>query len=272
MVTEDAIHVLFQCSFARQVWESMGVATWVQIIPGETALDIFKRLFATGTMEQSVLIATLCWSLWNRRNKWVWNKVEMSVFGTKNVALNLLADWKRAQQDKVKYKLGLSPSSRRWQKPQVGWAKINIDAAIFLHNNAIGVGGVIRDARGSFVRAMCQQMEGIWHPREAEAISLREVLSWTKRHGFTRCVFETDSKLLADAYNGGRGNSYFHSIVNDCVELSKHFESVLVQFVHRSANEVAHLLARAYHSESGLREWSTVAPDFILDVIFADSI
>ena len=107
-------------------------------------------------------------------------------------------------------------------------------------------------------------------PRKAEVISLKELMTWTKKCGYTRCVFETDSKLLADAYNGGTGNSYFHSIVSDCIELSKHFDSVLVQFVHRSANEGAHLLARASHSESDFREWSTFAPDFLMDVITAE--
>lgn len=46
-----------------------------------------------------------------------------------------------------------------------------------------------------------------------------------KSHGFTRCVFKTDSKLLADACNGGTVRSYFHFIVRDCIELFKHFES-----------------------------------------------
>lgn len=44
---------------------------------------------------------------------------------------------------------------------------------------------------------------------------------------------------------------------------------MLVQFVHRSANEVAHTLARATHSMSGFREWS-VAPDLISDVLIND--
>ncbi|XP_074327164.1 uncharacterized protein LOC141665080 [Apium graveolens] len=162
---------------------------------------MFKRLFTTGTMEQCVLIAALCWSLWNRRNKWVWNKIDMSVFGTKSVAINLLEDWKRAQQEKVKCTPTINSRSRCWQKPPVGWVKINIDAATFMQDNSIGIGGVIRDDRGDFVRAMCQQVEGLWQPREAEAITLRELLSWTKKYGFVRCVFETDSKLLADAYN-----------------------------------------------------------------------
>lgn len=30
----------------------------------------------------------------------------------------------------------------------------------------------------------------------SRGLSLREVLSWLKQYEFTRCIFETDSKLL----------------------------------------------------------------------------
>lgn len=141
--------------------------------------------------------------------------------------------------------------------------KINIDAAVFMDAGIIGVGGVIRDETGMFKKAMCKQLRGSWSPREAEALSLKEVLSWMKTHGFTNCIFETDSKLLADACNGSVGRSYFHSIVTDCTELLKHFENVLVRFVPRSANEVAHLLVRVSRSMSGSQEWDIDPPNFL---------
>lgn len=52
----------------------------------------------------------------------------------------------------------------------------------------------------------------------------------------------------------------------------KHFESVLVKFVSRSANSVAHLLARASYSTSGIQEWNSTAPAFIIHAIVLDSI
>lgn len=43
----------------------------------------------------------------------------------------------------------------------------------------------------------------------------------------------------------------FDTIAEDCSELTKHFDEVLVIFVHRSANKIAHLLAQASYSMSG---------------------
>lgn len=57
---EDAKHVLFDCQFARKEWESLGLMQYTQFDPGDTKLDIFKRLFSNGTREQCVLLALMC--------------------------------------------------------------------------------------------------------------------------------------------------------------------------------------------------------------------
>lgn len=189
-----------------------------------------------------------------------------------NAALNLLRDWKTTRVERTKAATASNGNEKRWQAPRSSWIKINVDAAIFADIGAIGIGGVVRDEHGEFIRAMCKQMTGSWSPREAEALSLKEILCWMKQFGFARCIVETDSKLLADACNGSSGRSHFHSIVNDCVDLIKHFDEMLVRFVPRSANGVAHLLARVSRSMSGLKEWETVVPNFLLDVITYDLI
>ena len=78
------------------------------------------------------------------------------------------------------------------------------------------------------------------------------------------CAFETDSNWLEDVHNGNPGRSYFHSTIGDCVELFKHFENVLVCIVPRSANEVAHLLAKVSRSMSDFQKWEDVAPNLLL--------
>lgn len=57
---------------------------------------------------------------------------------------------------------------------------------------------------------------------------------------------------MLDACKGVQGRAYFHTIDLGCVELFKHFDDILVEFVHKSANEVAHMLARTTDSMSGI--------------------
>ena len=101
-------------------------------------------------------------------------------------------------------------------------------------------------------------------------MSMREALSWVKSWRNCNCVFESDSKLLIDAIHGQNGDSLFHTIVEDCSELAKHYEHVLFKFVPRSANNVAHEIARATYSSSGPREWYDTPPEFILCNILMD--
>lgn len=69
-----------------------------------------------------------------------------------------------------------------------------------------------------------------------------------------------------DVVHGDQGNTYFYLIVEDYIELLKHFDKVLVLFAHRSANMVAHKLARAACSMSGLTQWLSNAPDIICNL------
>lgn len=63
----------------------------------------------------------------------------------------------------------------------------------------------IRDDHGNFLRAKCSTVDGRRQPREAEALSLKEALSWVKTWRTSKCIFETDAKLLMDTIHGVRG-------------------------------------------------------------------
>ena len=91
----------------------------------------------------------LCWSIWNRRNKWVWDKANGSIFGVRAAPNNLLHNWQEAQVCGLNSNSQGTVSARRWQKPPDGWVIVNVDAAIF-QNGSIGLGCVIRTHRDNF--------------------------------------------------------------------------------------------------------------------------
>lgn len=173
------MHVLFGCEFARAVWAAAGLETYISLEPNDKFLDVIKRIFRICTKEQSALVGSFCWSLWDRRNKWVWDKINISVFGVKSTVFNLLTDWRKAQEKDDKIRSNSECSSRHWLKPPQGWLKINLDAAVFQDINCIGIGCLIRDAFGSFLHVRCQNIVGAFQPPETKTYSL-EVLSWVK--------------------------------------------------------------------------------------------
>ncbi|KAL8120291.1 hypothetical protein AgCh_017451 [Apium graveolens] len=232
--------------------------------------DVYPGLGETTVHGKRILEETLEFKV-ARRNKWVWEKIVMSVFGIKQMALRMLEEWNRAREVEGRQQDVSVTRRRTWCKPTSGWVKVNIDAACPAGSNHIAVGCVVRDEDGLFLRARSNIIRGTRTPREAEALSLLEALSWVKEWRCNQCVFESDSKLLIDAIQAPKGRSLFVTIVEDCNELAKHYENVLFQFVPRSANSVAHEIARAACSNSGLSEWQDIAPTFLICNLLMDN-
>ncbi|XP_074356365.1 uncharacterized protein LOC141696076 [Apium graveolens] len=226
-------------------------------------MSVFQRVFQSVNKGQAGMVGMVCWNLWNRRNCWVWDHVNISIVGLKSRIHHMLDEWNKAQEEKQKAAALLQNRDRTWRKPPAGWIKINTDAACVPGTDQFGIGCVARDEHGCFLRARCTLIHRSVQSREAEAIGLREALSWIKHWRNTKCIFECDAKLVVDAVNGDRGYSNFDMLIEDCVDIIKHFDEVLVTFVHRSANNVADLLAKAAYSMAGLQEWIHTAPDFI---------
>lgn len=209
--------------------------------------------------------------IWNRRNNWVWEKVNGSAFGVKDAAMTLLQEWRETQVSTDYCNNHGAVGDRVWTKPLVGWVKMNVDAAVY-QCNSIGVGWVLRDVHGKFLGARCKRMKGAWRPHEADAISLKEAMSWVKEMQITHCVSVTDSKNFAAACNGKPGEAFFGTIVSDCIQLLKHIDHVLVEFAYRSANSVAPVLTKAAYSISDIGEWFVTPPYFIHHVFHIDNV
>ncbi|XP_074356152.1 uncharacterized protein LOC141695840 [Apium graveolens] len=96
---EDAVHALITCCFAREMWNLVGLQRVVPVSDRYNVLQILKDAFNSSTTEQCVQIGLMCWSLWIRRNTWIWDRKAMSTFGVNAMALNLFQDWQRAQED-----------------------------------------------------------------------------------------------------------------------------------------------------------------------------
>ena len=111
---ETGIHVMFLCDFAKIVWLIVGMAKLANCFPYETPSAVLERVLEQGTKEQCVEIGMLCWSIWNRRNRWVWEHANMSVFGVRNIASHLLREWMEAQVKEGSRKIRGEVGDRVW--------------------------------------------------------------------------------------------------------------------------------------------------------------
>ncbi|XP_074352809.1 uncharacterized protein LOC141691960 [Apium graveolens] len=148
--------------------------------------------------------------------------------------------------------------NERWTKPNVGELKINVDAACFTDSNKYSFAFLVRDSQGNVVEAQTKCKQGQVDPEIAEAMRIREALSWVKEKKVGNVVVESDCLVAIQAIRCSNITlSYFGRMVDDCKamlsQLKQH--NVVLNFVKRSANKVAHELVR--HSSSiADRNWS----------------
>ena len=145
-------------------------------------LTVLKCVSQTASRDQILLIYVLCRSIWQRRNDWVWNHVATSPFGVHSRACCMFTEWQRAREDNSVHNTQQHTMVRFWTwcKPLEGWVKINVDAAFVQGTDQVWVGCVIRDKEGNFLLARSTVVRARFQPREAEVMSLKEALTWTK--------------------------------------------------------------------------------------------
>lgn len=109
-------------------------------------------------------------------------------------------------------------------------------------SSSFGFGCIVRNSLGVVVDAIFGNLVGSFSPTLAEALTVREALSWLLSLGFSDNVIESDTLVVVDVLN----NLVFDSsslglIVEDCKILARQFSSCLFVFVYRSANQAAHI-------------------------------
>ncbi|CAH9119485.1 unnamed protein product, partial [Cuscuta epithymum] len=195
----------------------------------------------------------LVWGIWKARNDMLWKNISSSPGQIVAAAFIFKDAWRRAQ--------GLNkPGSRiqcleNWIKPTAGRFKVNTDAAIKKGTGVVGLGWVVRDWEGSFMAAGAICWTGDYFPHEAEALAMREAINWIKCEGWEELEAESDAAQLVTSIREGPDDSSFGLIVGDIIELSTSFTSISFAHVRRSANRVAHELARVACSLSGCHVW-----------------
>ena len=88
----------------------------------------------------------------------------------------------------------------------------------------------------------------------------------------SRVMIESDALELVRPINSSlMSNLVVGLIVDDCKSLVQEINECVVHFVRRSANSVAHLLARVMGYIPSFREWEYIPPPFICNALVLDS-
>lgn len=247
---ESILHALVRCPFAIQCWQN----SYPEVLTysGEDFRLWFDQVVNGSSAKKSAAIATLCWSLWKARNDRVWRNIKARVNNVVSSATQYLLQWKNAQSK------SFSPTSHSfqegdgailWVKPQGETIKVSVDAACFNEVPAFGIGVVARNSAGELIQAFSKSFQGDAAPELAEAIAIREALSWLKNQKWRKVVIESDCLVAVQAIRSRVAMiSPFGREIARCRSMLKESQTTMLSFIKRSANEAAHFIARESHS------------------------
>lgn len=266
--SETISHVLVNCEAARNCWSMFEAQS--SSINHETFLGWVSQYFCQLDDDKKCLLVMICWNIWQARNDKVWHNRSTSARIIVDKARAYLRDWREATAVNVQNSSNNPSFIVKWEKPQSGWYKLNVDAAINEEGGKMGFGWVLRDDHGTFKAAKCTPWKGVYSPKEAEAIAVREALSWLKAHNYDKVTVEIDALLVLQGLHTAGNVSYFDLLLLDVKDTLSLFSHVSISFVKRSANRIAHLLAGESVSLSDCKEWLYHPPNFICNALFSD--
>ncbi|XP_019163472.1 PREDICTED: uncharacterized protein LOC109159815 [Ipomoea nil] len=253
--SESTEHLLCDCSYARALWRDEDIRQ------GWRIQQFMESRIGSANTDQAAHLAAICWTLWMARNDAVWRQVTPTVEGMRKQIHRLQVLWKEnyGKNDNVSRE---SSVPEQWEPPPYNTLKCNVDAALF--TSGAGFGAVVRDHEGRFVAATCGKLQCDKDPFMAEVAAAKEALSWLKDLNPTHVILESDCLNFCIAFNSSVIDfSYVGSVVTQCRSIARDIGNVCVCHVRRSANLVAHKLARATDSMADSRSWVGIPPTCI---------
>ncbi|KAL0430792.1 UNVERIFIED_CONTAM: putative mitochondrial protein [Sesamum radiatum] len=212
-------HTFLLCPFARMVWAFSDLRWDVISAWPSNARDWIFSVNQKLDKTDFNLFLVICWAIWWCRNqRWAQNEV-VSPEQTIAFARNYLCAF----------------------------------SAMFRETSDIGIGVIARDSQGQCLAWTALRLHKNISPATAEAWAARIAIQFAARHGWPNIVLEVDcAPLHVQLVTFSDRLSNIGPIVHDILALSSSFSHCSFSLVRRSANEVAHTLARnAVSNEEG---------------------
>ncbi|KAL8104572.1 hypothetical protein AgCh_028691 [Apium graveolens] len=208
------------------------------------------------TMKDFLIAGQNQWDINLRaRNDLVWNHKYTRVGRIVAEAKQHLTQWNIAQS-RLSW-ASLQPAvegdgASVWARPLPNIVKVSVDEAVFEDRDAVGFGLIARGSDGRLITAKSIVHPHLVSPVTAEAIAIKEALSWIDVMQWPHVTVESDCLVVIQAIRSNTPmRSYFGVIIEECRSLLKRFHKVSLFFVKRSANMVAHQLARESYDYPG---------------------
>lgn len=199
---ESILHLLFQCRFAKEVWELSPLRIQPGQLEGKTSLsDIMQHLLMLKdqTMLQEHLFPFIGWRLWKARNELFFNNKKRAIPDIIQYALMDFNLWKDSQSDpnvlslhKAKPKVATLQEIMQHTSSLICCA----DASWTNSSSKAGIGWILLTSQGSRILRGFSSVDPVNSALEAEALALKEALLHVRRLQYKNVIFCGDSFTL----------------------------------------------------------------------------
>ncbi|KAM3241082.1 hypothetical protein ACQJBY_054237 [Aegilops geniculata] len=178
----------------------------------------------------------------------------------------LMEEWKKVRGQT---ETSTPPTQRaRWEPPESGWLKANVDGAMSRSRQGGGGGVVFRDEDGAFRGADAVFLPDITSAEVAELLACMRAVELALQRGVPKLHLETDCLNVARKLNEqDRNLSSVGILVEEIKMMATNLGEFRATWVRREANKAAHEIARFgfCNSVSVSREMSP--SDCILSIV-----
>lgn len=275
---ETALHRFWSCPHSAHVWEALSQKAEVSIPKPPDGMNNHTELkwwlldcFSMLNPKELELMCTTIYQLWLARNNARDAAMIENPMAIASRALTLVEEWhevhsKPAVEASVKQK-------EKWSPPDEGWLKVNTDGS-FSNSDGHGGGGVVvRDHNGAFIAGATHFFPAAVDAEGAEILACRRAVELAKEIGCRNLLLESD---CANAVKKLNDTNKDRSVVGPLIEELKAammvFDQVQVRAVRRTANVVAHKLAKEGCVNKLCKTWFSSPPDCIVSALVVDSV
>ena len=164
------------------------------------------------------------------------------------------------------------PAQQTWQPPPGSLFKLNFDGAYFDDGAYSGYKAVIRNKKGEVMAAIAVRGGVVHDSEEVEVMACRKALEFSIDAGFTEIILEGDNAMVMKRISQAQLDlSRLGLIYEDIWYLAVGFRSISSNCVRRSANSVAHALARFARLIDNEILWLEEDPSPAVDALYLDS-
>ena len=266
---ETGVHALWDCAVARDVWAGSLVRLQKWSVGQPDVLQLFQELMIRLTTDEFELFLVQSWLIWSQRNTVVHGGKMKDPRWLNKRAWDYLNEFQQSQ-DQLNPQLQRS-TTNTWVAPTDPVYKLNFDAAIFKELNCSGVGVIIRNANGEVMAAMSAKGPPVEDSEVAETLACRKAMEFAIDAGFSELLIEGDNvAVMSSLSHGGPNLSRIGHVVQDIQWLATGLRWAQFSHVKRSANSVAHVLARYAKNVVEEMIWLEETPPPAVEALFLD--